>query len=106
MQEFLKFCLRDRQRIFLLPGVRDKVIASREYLSDRAYLCGDMYDAVEDHVVLIAEDDVAVFSHELDHDEFSPEIAHLIEMLDLDPDDPLQSRLGHGDDPAVCDMLS
>ena len=46
---------------------------------------------VEDHVVLIAEDDVAVFSHELDHDEFSPEIAHLIEMLDLDPDDPLHS---------------
>ena len=106
MQELFKFRFRDRKRILLLPGVGDKIISPREDLPDGAYLSRDMLDAVKDHVILIAENDIAVFSHELDHDELSSEVAHLIEMLDLDPDDPLQSWLGHGDDPAVCDMLS
>ena len=106
MQKLLKFRFRDRKRIFLLTGVGDKIVSARENFPDGAYLSRDMLDAVKDHVILIAEDDIAVFSHELDHDELSSEVAHLIKMFHLDPDDPLQPRLGDRDDPAIGDMLS
>ena len=106
MQKLFKFRFRDRKRILLLTGVGDKIVSPRENFPDGAYLSRDMLDAVKDHVILIAEDNIAVFSHELDHDELSSEVAHLIKMLHLNPDDPLQPRLGDRDDPAIGDMLS
>ena len=84
----------------------DEIGASRQHLPDRAYLGGDMLDAVQDHVVFIAEDDIAVLSHELHDQIFPPQIPHFIQMLDLKPHDPLKARLGHGKDPPVGDVLA
>lgn len=55
-----------------------------------------MLDAVQDHSLVITENNIAVLSHQLYHQEFAAEIAHIVEMLDLKGEYPFQARLGDG----------
>ena len=52
------------KRIQLVLGVGNKVRTARKYLADRAYIAGNVFDAVQDHIVIITENDVAVFAHQ------------------------------------------
>ena len=65
-----------------------------------------MLDAVNDLVFIIEEDDIAVLAHDLHHKYFLAEISHLIQMLNMNPDDTFQTGLGNSGDSAVLQMLS
>ena len=75
-------------------------------LADRADQTGNMLDTVQYFVVLIAEDDVAVLSHDFDDQLFAAQITQLIEVFQFENDDSFQTRLGNGDDTRILDMLS
>ena len=64
----------------------DEIGASRQHLPDRAYLGGDMLDAVQDPPGLIAENDIAVFAHDLNDQCLLADITELIQMLKLNVD--------------------
>ena len=65
-----------------------------------------MLDAVDDHVVLVAENDVAVLAHQFDDELLGAKVSHFIQVLDPEIEDPLHPGLGDGKDPAVLDVLA
>ena len=65
-----------------------------------------MLDAVENCAVLLAENDVAVLSHQLNDQALASQISELVEMLDLKVDDSLKTRLADLHDSAGADMFS
>ena len=65
-----------------------------------------MFDAVNDLSVRCAEDDVAVFSHDLDDQFFAAQIAQFVQMFDRKMDDPFQFRLPDIDDPSAADVFA
>ena len=75
------FC--DRERIFLILRVRNEPGAARKNLTDRTHVGGNMFDTVKDRIVLLTEDQVAVFSHDLHNQLLAADIAEFIQMLEL-----------------------
>ena len=65
-----------------------------------------MFDAVDDAAVVIAEDNVAVFSHQLHHKRLLTKISHLIQMLDVKADDALHLWLMDAHDAPAADVLA
>ena len=65
-----------------------------------------MFDTVDDHSLFIAENNIAVFAHDLNDQGFAAQISKFIQVLDLEADDPLQGRLGNAYDAAICNMFS
>ena len=70
--------LCDRKRIFLGNGLGDEIGSPRQHLADRADLSGHMLDAVNDGAVLLAENDVAVLSHDFHNQFFAAQVPHLV----------------------------
>ena len=85
-----EFFLRSRHRILFRHRIRNKVIASRQYFTYRTHLCRDVLDTVDDASVQITENNVAVFSHDLDDQFFPAQVTHLIQMLNIQVDDTLE----------------
>ena len=94
------------QRIKFFLRVRDEPGLAGKHLAHGADKPGNVLDAIQDHVVFVAENDVAVLAHDFDDELFSAQVAQLIQMLHRKDHDALQPRLGNGNDPAVLDMLS
>ena len=94
------------QRIFLVLGVGDEIILAGKHLADGADHAGNVLDAVDDYVVFIAENDVAVFAHQLHDELLGAQVPHFIQMLDLKIQNPLHAGLGDGENPAVLDMFA
>ena len=69
-------------------------------------MSGHMFDTVDDLVLFVTEDNVAVFSHDLHNQIFGTQITEFIQMFNSKTDDPLHTRLFDGDDLATSDMLS
>ena len=92
---FGKCILTDGQRILFLCGHRNKIGSSGKNFADRTYLQGNMFDAVDDFILVVGENDVAVFAHQFHDQIFAAEIPHLIQMLDFDADDALEAGLLH-----------
>ena len=65
-----------------------------------------MFDAVDNLTFFIAENDIAVFSHDFYNQLFAAEVPHLVEMFDGEADNPFQSRLGDIHNPAAADVLA
>ena len=65
-----------------------------------------MLDAVDDFIMVITEDQVAVLPHDLYDQVLFTKISQLIQVFDFKIQDPLQTWLGQACDPAVSDMLS
>ena len=65
-----------------------------------------MLDAVDDLVFCVTEDNIAVFSHDLHHQFLTAGIPQLVQMFNIQLDDPLQPGLGDVHDPPVPDMLA
>ena len=65
-----------------------------------------MLDTVDDLILLIAENNIAVFSHELDDQKFTALITHFIQMLNLKTENTLHGRLSHCNDTAAADVLT
>ncbi len=95
-----------RQGIFLFLRLRDKIGLAGQHLTDGADQPGDMLDGVDDFVLFIAENDVAVLAHDFCDQLFMPQVSHFIQMLDLKADDAFQTGLGDGNDAPVLHMLA
>lgn len=65
-----------------------------------------MLDAVNDRAVGAAENNVAVFSHQLYDQCFLAQITHFIEVFDIKMNDTFHVRLINFYDPSVCDMFA
>ena len=86
----------------LVRGVRNEIRAAGKHLADGTDHRGDTLDAVDDRLVVIAENDVRVFAHQLDDEPFDTRVTHLVEVLDLHADDALQTGLLHREDPGAA----
>lgn len=86
--------------------MRDEPRIAGQNLADRADQTGNVLDTIQYFVVLIAEDDVAVLSHDFDDQLFAAQITQLIQVFQFKNDDSFQTRLGNGDDTRILDMLS
>ena len=86
--------------------MRDEPRLAGQNLADRADQTGNVLDTIQYFVVLIAEDDVAVLSHDFDDQLFAAQITQLIQVFQFKNDDSFQTRLGNGDDTRILDMLS
>ena len=69
------------ERIFLFLCRRIYIRSSRQHFPHRTYLMGNMLDAVNDRTIRIREDDVAVFSHDLDDQLLLAKITHFIKVF-------------------------
>ena len=65
-----------------------------------------MLDTVDDHIFIVNKNNITVLSHNFNHQVFPAQIAHLIQMLNLDLDDSLQPWLGDSYDTPILNMFS
>lgn len=65
-----------------------------------------MLDAVQDHILVIAENNVAVLAHQLHDQNLVAHVAQLVEMLQLKFHYTFQFRLADGCDPCTADVLA
>ena len=100
------------QRILLYTRIRDEVRTIRQHLPHGGLGSGDALHGIDDAVVIAEQDDVRVLAHQLDREVALSEVAHLIEMLDGEEDDTLETvlvqrlvRLSHVEDRTVSDVL-
>ena len=63
-----------------------------------------MFDTVKDRIVLLTEDQVAVFSHDLHNQLLAADIAEFVQMLELKNKNTLESRLGNGENAGAADV--
>ena len=67
---------------------------------------GNMLDAVQDHTVLIAEDDIAVFSHQFYDQKFLTGVSHFIAMLQSKFHNSFHAGLVDTADAGTADVLT
>ena len=87
-------------------GVRNKIRTARKYFADRAYIAGYMLDAVQDHVFIVTENNVAVLAHKLHDQNLVAYISKFIEMLQFKFYHTFQSGLPDFCDSCASDVLA
>lgn len=92
---FVKFRFRDGKGVCFLLSMGNKVRPSREYLPDRTHVLGYMLDAVQDGPLVVAENQVAVFSHKLRDEFLDAEIPQFVPVLHRKNQDSFQARLSN-----------
>ena len=92
--------------IFLFLRCGNKVCSAGKNFSHRAHVGRYVFDTVQNLIVFIAEDNIAVFSHNLHNQIFCAEIAQFVQVFYSKTNDSFHSRLGDGDDPPAANMLS
>ena len=65
-----------------------------------------MLDTVQDHALVITENNVAVFSHQLHDEDFMADITQLIQVFKLKFHYTLQTGLADAGDPGTADVLA
>ena len=98
--------LGNSQRIFFIPGIGNEIFSSGKNLSYTADRSGYVLDAVDDHIIVVTEDQVTVLAHQLHDQTLSAGIPQLIKMLQLKFHHALHSRLLHIKDTGASDVLS
>ena len=96
----------DSEGIQLVLGMGNEISPARQHFPDGADRQGHMLDAVQDHAVLPAENQVAVLAHQLHDQGFPAEIPHLVQMFDMEMKNALQRGLGHSHDASAPQMLA
>ncbi len=71
------------ERICFVLSIRNKIRTARKNFPTELTWAENMLDTVDDLILLIAENNIAVFSHELDDQKFTALITHFIQMLNL-----------------------
>ncbi len=84
----------------------DKIGPPRQNLADGADHAGNVLDTVDDQILFICKDDIAVLSHDLNDQFFAAKVAHFVQVLNVQMDDPFKARLGNVCDAAVLQVLS
>ena len=65
-----------------------------------------MFDAVNNFSITVTENDIAVFSHDLDDQIFPAEVTKFIEMFNCKMNDTFKSRLPDINNAAAADMFT
>ena len=91
---------------FVLLCGRNKIRAARKHFAQGTYGGRDMLDAGDYGAVLIAKDNIGMFSHQFNDKGFVTEIPHFIQVFYLQMDDALHMGLGNAYDPPICDMFA
>ena len=65
-----------------------------------------MFDTVDDLTLIVTENDIAVFSHDLNNQVFPAEVAKFVEMFNRKMNDTLKSRLPDINNAAATDMFA
>ena len=94
------------QGIQLVLGVGNEVGTPRQDFPDAADSGGDMLDTVDDGIVVITEDQVTVFAHQLHDQCLVTQIAHLIQMFNVNMHNTFQPRLGDVHNTAVLQVFA
>jgi hypothetical protein len=63
-------------------------------------------DAVDDLLLIIKKDDIAVLAHQFNDKRVAAEIAHLVEVLYFKAQNTFKTRLGDREDPAVLKVFA
>ena len=105
-QDRKKTFARLRERIFFGLSVRNEIGPPWKDFADRAYQRRDVADAVDDHLLVIEENDIAVLAHDLDDQEMGAQVAHFIAVFHFQTKDPLESGLGDRDNAPVLQMFA
>ena len=77
------------QGIQLVLSMGNKVRLAGQDLSYTADRSGYMLDAVDDHIIVVTEDQVTVLAHQLHDQRLVTQIPHFVEMFDIDMHDTL-----------------
>ncbi len=67
---------------------------------------GNMLDAVYDFVFIIAENNVAVLSHNFHNELFAAKISQIVQMFNFKIDNAFHMRLRNADDFSICNVLA
>ena len=70
--------LGDGEGIFLILGVRNEILPAGQNFPDGAHLNAHMFNTIDDFVVVITEDDIAVFSHDLHGQYLMAEVSEIV----------------------------
>ncbi len=79
--------------ILLVLCLRNEIFPARQNFPHRADYAGNVLDTVDDRI-FIAENEIAVLSHNFNNERFLTQVAHFVQMFQADSNDPFQSRLG------------
>ena len=93
-----------RVQLILCPGY--EIISPGKHLAKGADRSGNMLDAVQNHSVFIAENNIAVFSHDFNYQGLLTQITHFVQMFYVDSDNAFQARLGNARNSPVLQMLA
>ena len=93
------------ERIALSLCFRDKIGPTGQHLPDGADHLGNMLDGIQNDII-IEKNDVAVLPHQLDDKNVAAEIPHFIQVFNFKTKNPLQTRLGDGDNFSVLQVFA
>ncbi len=77
-QPFFSILRAEAQRVLLVLCLRDKIVPTGQYFPDGADHAGNVFDAVDDHIFLVAEDDIAVLAHHFDDQLLAAQVAQFV----------------------------
>ena len=89
------------QGIQFILGMGNEIGLAGQDFPDTADCGRYPLDTVDDGIVIVTEDQVTVFAHQLHDQRLVSQIPHFIQMLNIDMHDTLQPRLGNVHDTAV-----
>lgn len=93
------------ERIALSLCFRDKIGPTGQHLPDRTDHLGNMLDGIQNDII-VEKNDVAVLPHQLDNKNVAAEIPHFIQVFNFKTKNPLQTRLGDGDNFSVLQVFA
>ena len=84
----------------------DEIRTSWQNFTYRTYVAGYVLDTVQDHIIIITEDNVAVLSHQFHNENLMAYITKFVQVLQLKFYNTLQTRLAYRSDPGASDVLA
>ena len=102
----IELLLTHSQRIQLILRLRNKILPSRKHLTHRTHMRRNMLDTIQDHSLIITENNITVLAHQLHDKNLLTGIPQLIQMLQLKHHHTLHPRLPDIRNPRTSNMLT
>ena len=102
----IELLLTHSQRIQLILRLRNKILPSRKHLTHRTHMRRNMLDTIQDHPLIITENNITVLAHQLHDKNLLTGIPQLIQMLQLKHHHTLHPRLPDIRNPRTSNMLT
>ena len=93
-------------RVFLILRRGEHIGFSRQDFSDRAFVVGNTLDGIQNLIVFVCKNQVAVFAHDFQNQVFHSHVAHFVGRLHFDDDDTFKVWLANVNDFAACNVFA